>query len=83
VKQLAAAIAKVDSPAKSGSLSNWASNQNAQARLAKLLAAWTDAPIPPVQLASKPGATAHLFVVARCNTYFAGYARAAGANART
>lgn len=49
-KQLAAAVGKLASPANSGSLSSWASNQNAQTRLAKLRAAWTDAPIPPVEL---------------------------------
>lgn len=49
-KQLAAAVGKLDSPAKAGLLSSWASNQNAQARLAKLTAAWAEAPIPPAEL---------------------------------
>ncbi|WP_315783156.1 DISARM system phospholipase D-like protein DrmC [Bradyrhizobium sp. SZCCHNPS1003] len=49
-KQLAAAIGKLASSEKASSLSGWAPNQNAQARLAKLLAAWTGAPIPPAEL---------------------------------
>ncbi|WP_027526102.1 DISARM system phospholipase D-like protein DrmC [Bradyrhizobium sp. Ec3.3] len=49
-KQLAAAIGKLASQDEAASLSGWASNQNAQARLAKLLAAWTNAPVPPAEL---------------------------------
>lgn len=49
-KQLAVSVAKLTSPDKTGSLASWATNQNAQARLAKLLAAWTTAPIPPAEL---------------------------------
>lgn len=49
-KQLAASVAKLASPETADSLSSWATNQNAQARLAKLLAAWTGAPIPPAEL---------------------------------
>jgi phosphatidylserine/phosphatidylglycerophosphate/cardiolipin synthase-like enzyme len=49
-KQLAAAIGKLAAPAKAGSLSSWASNQNAQARLSALQSAWAAAPIPPSEL---------------------------------
>lgn len=49
-KQLAVAVGKLASPAKSDSLSSWAPNQNAQVRLAKLLAAWIASPIPPAEL---------------------------------
>jgi phosphatidylserine/phosphatidylglycerophosphate/cardiolipin synthase-like enzyme len=49
-KQLAAAIGKLASPEKADFLSGWASNQNAQARLAKLLTAWTGTSIPPAEL---------------------------------
>lgn len=49
-KQLAVAIGKLASPEKASSLSSWAPNQNAQVRLAKLLAAWTASPIPPPEL---------------------------------
>ncbi len=49
-KQLAVSVATLTFPDKTGSLSSWATNQNAQARLAKLLAAWTNAPIPPAEL---------------------------------
>jgi hypothetical protein len=48
--QLADAVRKLRSSAQGGSLSAWAANPNARARLNKLVAAWRATSIPSAEL---------------------------------